>query len=109
MGACGTEAYLESSRHPFSSGKKLGAGLLISYFDANRKALDYQSKNPCSTLVRVANLTRKARLIQSLRKRLRKRHFSSFREPLGATRADASSGLRDEAGSYNEPSMQACV
>src|SRR5450432_2227696 len=42
--------------------------LLISYFDASSKALDYQSKNPGRTLVRVANLTREASLTKGSRR-----------------------------------------
>jgi hypothetical protein len=42
--------------------------LLISYFDASSKALDYQSKKPGRTLVRVANLTREASLTGRLAK-----------------------------------------
>ena len=60
MGACGPASASRKLTTPLFQRRKQPAGLLISYFDASSKAFDSQSKNPGSTLVRVANLTREA-------------------------------------------------
>jgi hypothetical protein len=59
----------------------MSAGLLISYFDASSKALDYQSKNPGARGVRVANLTRKASLTGSLKDRSEARSSRPYFRP----------------------------
>jgi hypothetical protein len=79
--------------------------LLISYFDASSKALDYQSKNPGRTLVRVANLTREALLTGRL---VKVGSGGRFRCLSGGS-AKASTGDRVGPGFYNAPSMQATV
>jgi hypothetical protein len=81
----------------------MSAGLLISYFDASSKALDYQSKNPGARGVRVANLTRKASLTGGLKDRHRA-------DPLGPYFRFARSLAQNASvitGFYNAAAMQA--